>query len=295
MGTDVLPFLRRAVAFTALLALVNAAVWLLDERPRDRAYRRPAGEGPVLLLGDSRAAALGPGPGVRNWAAPGDAYTDMARKLSWALRHDPPAAVWLAADDHALGPYRERHDNAHRSLRLIPPAGRGAWRDGRLYHALPLLRPDLGQRLRWALAARLGWLPWSSPEADGWPAWEGLTAEDRARLCRERGATQYAVPDPSAVLAAVLDGIVADCRRAGVPLLGLRLPVAPEYRAWMDSAGAGYGAAARLRAAGVPLLDLDTAFAGDPACFRDPDHLSARGAAAFWALAGERAPRPTRP
>jgi hypothetical protein len=295
MRSDVPSFLRRAAAFAALLALINAIVWLLDERPRDRAYRRPAGEGPVLLLGDSHAAALGAGPGVRNWAAPQDAYPDMARKLAWALRHDPPAAVWLAADDHALGPYRERHDNAHRSLRLIPAAGWSAFRDGRLYHVLPLLRPDLGQRWRWALAARFGWLPWASPRAAGWPAWEGLTAEDRALLCRERGATQYAVPDTSAVLAAVLDGIVADCRRAGVPLLGLRLPVAPEYRAWKDSAGAGYGAAARLRAAGVPLLDGDTAFAGNPAYFRDPDHLSARGVAAFWALAGERAPRLTRP
>jgi hypothetical protein len=284
-------FLRQASRFAILLLLINALLYVGLIRPHVRAYQKLPFAGSILLA-DSHGMAIADlteAAGVANWSAAGDAYTDMERKLQYALRIAGVDRVFIAVDDHGLAPYREVFNNERWSIVFKtfgdqPRQGRLAYFYARwVEHYVVLLNPAYRDRIYLSLSARVQ-AAFHQRTGQGRKAWPQQTAAERQQAIEDRYWTQFSNNYTSAILQQSLLRMIQACRQNGVAAIGIRFPIHPAYRD--RYAGRAYGADSVWRAEGLPILDYTYLFDDQDSCFQDPDHLSDKGAellVAQWA------------
>jgi hypothetical protein len=283
-------FLLRLCAFALIPLVFSAGLSLILEPRYYRPYLKgvPAGT-KVLLLADSHGGALGTllaDDGVFNFSHAGDSYHDMLRKLRYAVRTTPSLSlVVITADDHTLSLYRERLNNADRSIHYTRPGDPDALVANRyddfkirvVKRGLPVLNAK-GRDVAVTLLNAWGGKAAAAPGDDtDWGHTPNRGEEARGRVER-----QYPGPEASASLRRALEDIVTTARARGVRVVGLRFPLSGDYLTHLGARG--FGADSVLRALNVEVLDHRGLYRDADSLFKDQDHLNRRGARAFASL-----------
>jgi hypothetical protein len=301
-----------ALTFLAVCAALNA--WfqrnLRPEWIQEQLFARAerAGRVETVFLGDSHLAyGLFFETPVRGWlpmAAPGDQFADMLAKTSWLLQEkEGLKTVVIQLDAHNLftgNPadasvvYLDRiPEAAYRSAFGLTP---GAMLHKQAENRIPLLHPENRR------AVKITFLRWLDRQITGHPAtataffdasgnlrwekglesWAGAGAQERERQAHEKVTVYHRMPQ--GVRKASLETfkrLVSEWKAAGVRVVGIRMPLSPEYRRLAAPYVTDEIAGLEQTAGIDEVLDFSTWADHDLSLFCDPNHLSVQGAKAF--------------
>jgi hypothetical protein len=232
--------------------------------------------------------------GIYNFSYASDSYNDMYRKIKFIAGKTSVKTVYISADEHMLSPYRETTNNKTGSLFyaswdefgnrydyikeryvkryavLFQPRIRDLTR-ARLYSgAMKIFRRIVSGDVTAGVTAAAGL------------SWAERSANERIQMAQSRAAEQFPSRAPSDKLEQTLAQIITFCRQNNIELIGIKFPLADEFRA--VTAGREYGVKKLFSANGITILDFETAFSGKPEYFQDQDHLNEQGAEEFVKL-----------
>lgn len=286
-------FIKDVILFLLGLLILNLGIFAViaplvgkDDYVEKTRAELPGAHG--IVLADSHGTRLDEAQlraaGIANLSTGSDSYADMLNKLRYALSQQRIDLVVVSADGHTLSKYREYTNNLEKSSLLV---GEGKFA-AVVHRYFPLVDPKGRDLFKASVIAKLGRLFERSRPADkagagpAEPSFAWKDKPNRKALAARRAETQFAFGEPSPALRKTLLTIVAECRAAGVRVVGLRFPLAGDY---LDEIkGKDYGAAQVLLDAGVPVLDHEELYRGRDELFEDQDHLNPAGGAAFTRL-----------
>jgi len=281
-------FIRDASIFLLGLLVLNLLVFLVvDPLGRDDGYLARVQDAPPgslgIVLADSHGTRLDDealrAAGIANLSAGSDSYGDMLSKLRYAAERHPLKLVVVTADGHCMSKYREFTNNGEKSGLLVGGSGLKA----ALRRYLPLVDPKRRDLFKGSLSAKAGrLLSREKKAAVVAPSLPWKDKPNRRELSLRRAGTQFTFSEPSEALKKTLLEIAAFCEARGIALVGIKYPLSGDYLE--ATGGKDYGAAAALRAAGVPVLDHEALYADQDELFEDQDHLNPEGGAAFTRL-----------
>ncbi|MGE4202764.1 MAG: hypothetical protein AB7J86_19080 [Vulcanimicrobiota bacterium] len=231
-----------------------------------------------IALGDSHFAALNlSGEGMLNLAQAGDSFAEMRAKLNYCLEQGfPLEAVLLQVDYHSFSGGRSIRNNLQQGVLYTNPDSYHKIYGGgpleylkatRFYPVVPLANPVNARLTRRYFINKL------DPEVI--PVWESAAPEVRREFAEARFRVNFSRPFDPAQKAQFL-GLVEDCRRANLRVVGATCPLSPYYRRLVEGSDELVLARQAIAESGLEVIDLMARY-DDPAAFNDPDHLLGRG------------------
>jgi len=245
----------------------------------------------AVILGDSHGAVLMQTDlpeSIFNMSFGSDNLMDMYLKLHFCIRHNPGLrAVLITADDHIFNAYRKSKNNASRSVFF---ADYSAYRN--VYHANPVQYVMLRHVLPWMPLFDLNNAQLLSQYArimirrrlnpDGYAnaiLWKNLNPAVRQDKARTRVMNQFE-GDFDNGLHDAFRKIVLLCRQHQLKLIGIRFPVTEEYAGAVPQICHDHVNAV-FNEAGIPIVDFQNVYIGQPDLFLDQDHLNREGSRKF--------------
>lgn len=277
----------RALLLAILFGLANALAYGPVRRlvilPVEARQQQLQGFKPRrIALGDSHFGALNlAGEGMLNLAQGGDSFAEMRAKLNYCLEQGfPLEAVLLQTDYHSFSGGRSIRNNSQQGILYTSPAsyqkiyGGGLFdylKATRLYPVVPLANPVNARLTRRYFINKL------DPEV--LPEWDRASLEVRRQSAEARFRVNFSRPFDPAQKAQFL-GLVEDCRRTHLRVLGVTCPLSPYYRRLVEATDEAPLARQAIAESGLEVINLMDRY-DDPEAFRDPDHLLSSGAAAL--------------
>lgn len=280
------PLLAKTAVWLALFIAAN----LVAREPVSRLVETPvrlqkqiiaASRAPIVILGDSHAIPLGDADGkLLNLARGGDSLAEMRAKLDYLLQQGYPIkTVVLSLPWHSLSAGRSVRNNRQQGelfttsesyAKIYGDASWKYWLRTQLFQRMPLLNPVNGRLARRYLAH------WLFPDPPNRP-WASLSPAQRQTDSYNRWQQNYGQAfDPRQL--AQLDGLIDDCKEAGVPLQLIRPPVTPNYQQLVEDSDEYHQGQEALKARGLSVKEWPTPAALEE--FENQDHLKRFGATA---------------
>jgi len=247
-----------------------------------------ASRGPLrdLILGDSHAGSIDRAQlaeSTFNFARGGDSPKEMYLKLLYALdTHPELKRVWIECDPSLFAEKKQVSDN-EMFARLIGRTGPAMdlYQTDRTQLFLVGLSPIFDakfysferEKLRRALH-RLG----SPPSEKQRPHWRERSEADRQRLAQRAGSGDFNTLRHGERFVGYHRRMLEAATRAGIEVIGLRLPAEPEYIAEAPADERARIGAALAESGFTRIVDY-TDLLSSPEAFEDPDHMSPDGAA----------------
>ena len=224
--------------------------------------------------------------GVYNFSAGSDSYFDMHRKLVYLINNTRVDTIYITADDHTLGQYRESNNNSDRSVIYSLPNQFDNYydyiKDRYIKYYFVLFQPKLRYIIRSYMGAKLKTVVQFDkygPSNNKQITWKLMSSSERVKLSRNRAHTQFPDDNRSVNLEQNLMDIINICKQNNIELIGVKLPLTTEYG--KVTANKSYGADSVLKLNGYKVLDFSKLYSGNSEYFTDADHLNETGGRYF--------------
>jgi len=293
------PFLKRLSLFGIGVLFLNALLWPVSEKILFAGYskgfevvtQRPFR---TLFLGDSHVEALGNAPESSqafNFGYASDSPPDMLAKLFYVLNRKVPVKLLvLPADDHFLNNYRIMVNNRERVVQFSTrSAYKKCYKQGSLafmwekyvLRHLPVFAVQRAQVVRRSLEKQLSEMLFKKMDKESETDWVQLSDSQRRSSAEARIDAHFS-SSQSTNLVALLISSIAIARSNDLAVVAIRYPLTEEYRTLAAKRFQGETVASLFKREGVQVYDFSAFLDGHPDCFKDADHLNARGADLLW-------------
>jgi hypothetical protein len=281
-------FIRNSLLFLVILLGINTIIYFVGKSLYFGNYSNVSLKYHSYLLADSHGLplkSLTEKYGVYNFSAGSDSYFDMHRKLVYLINNTRVDTIYITADDHTLGQYRESNNNSDRSVIYSLPNQFDNYYDyikeRYIKYYLPLFQPKLRYVIRSYMGSKLTSVARSvlSSSKNKQLTWMLLSSDEKIKLSRNRAHTQFPDDKNSVNLEQDLTEIIKLCKQNNIELIGVKLPLTTEYG--KITANKSYGADSVIKLNGYKVLDYSKSYAGNSEYFADPDHLNETGGRYF--------------
>ena len=285
-------FIRNSLLFLVILLGINTIIYFVGKSLYFGDYSNVSLKYHSYLLADSHGLPmknLTEKYGVYNFSAGSDSYFDMYRKVAYLIKNTTIDTLYITADDHTLGEYRENNNNSDRSVVYSEPDQFGSYydyiKDRYIKHYIALFQPKLRYIIRGYLVAKLK--STVQPRKPGLSAnnqygWKALSHEERIKRSQRRASTQFPDNNNSVGLESNLTAIINLCRQNNIELIGVKFPLTTEYV--KVTTGKSYCADRVLKSNGYRVLDFSKIYSDNSDYFADQDHLNETGGRFFGSL-----------
>jgi hypothetical protein len=218
----------------------------------------------------------------------GDSPREMFAKLRYVVQSNPTVdTLVISADPHMFGNGRQQSANrVFANVYFLKAMDRTGLKDGwiaALLTRIPLFNSDFIQYLRKSFSFKMSHRgPTSADDAvrasDTDSSWHTLTDEQRAAIARKTGVEDHHGVGEHPMSFYWYSRIFALAREHHLRIIGLRLPVHPQYRAQVAPERLAEIDAFMRKEGVTQITDLGDILS-NPLDFDDPDHVNQEGAA----------------
>ncbi len=284
-------FVKHSVLFLLILLSINTIIYLAGKSIYFGDYSKVSTTFRSYLLADSHGLPLKNWTekyGVHNFSAGSDSYFDMYRKVIYLIRNTHVDTIYISADDHTLGQYRESNNNSDRSVIYSVPDQFDSYydyiKDRYITYYFAIFQPKLRYILRSYLVSKIKTLILlgSGSSKNKETSWESLSKDQKIKASRTRAKTQFPDSLNSMHLEQDLKKIIEICRQNKIELIGIKFPLSSEYV--KETANKSYGADKVIKSNDYKVLDFSTVYSGKSEYFADQDHLNEVGGRNFGSL-----------
>lgn len=276
-------FLLRTLTFVFVLLVLNVVLLALIEKLYFKEYRRVDLGYHKYLLADSHGVPLRANLnqyGIYNFSSDGDSYADLYAKAQYLMSHSSIDTLYISVDNHMLSSYRERLDNATRSIIYKTPKDF----DNRYSYFIAKYikryvvyfnsgyRDIINTYLRSLIKNVSG-------QTSAKPSWAELSYTAQKDRARKRFKQQFTGTVTSTSLTATLQKIINLCHQHNVVIIGIRFPLTQVFLKAMGTHS--YGADAYFRKRNIMVYDFQKKYQHQNEYFFDEDHLNEEGGAVF--------------
>lgn len=221
--------------------------------------------------------------GVYNFAAGSESYEDIKKKVAYLIENSDVKRILISVDNHTLSKYRERSNNSDRGFYYEQPT---TWletaetKSKELKQHLSLLNPKFSPVVRSKLKEMV-----TGPSKR--TQWAKLSEKEQARVSKLRFSGQFPEEEQSEILKTTLEEIIALCKENNIELIGIKFPLAGDYRALIGDRD--FNADEIFEEHGLPVHDFMDLYLDNDDLFLDQDHLNDAGVKAFLKVLSEQA------
>jgi len=282
-------FIKHSLLFLLILLGINTIIYFAGRSLYFGDYSNVSTSFRSYLLADSHGLPLKnltEKYGVYNFSAGSDSYFDMYRKVVYLIKNTRVDTIYITADDHTLGEYRENNNNSDRSVVYSEPGQFDSYyhyvKDRYIKHYIALFQPKLRYIIRSYMVSKLKATVQSNKQ---WPSnnkqstWKAINNDERIKLSQRRSHTQFPDDKNSVNLEQDLTAIIKICKQNNIELIGVKFPLTAEYV--KVTANKSYGADRVLKLNGYKALDFSKLYSGNSEYFADQDHLNEVGGRYF--------------
>ena len=246
------------------------------------------------LLSDSHGMPLGnftENYGIYNFSASSDSYDDMYIKAKYLIKNSAVSRILVTVDDHTLSPYREKMNNADRSVIYTDVSDYDSYyeylAEKYIKRYIVYFNPKCRSIVRGFLKAQISSLI-SGVKSNGNDEeqpfreeenWTSLTTFEQEALAKKRSRDQFPNEKISKPLTKKLEDIIALCRENNIELIGLKFPLTNDYLDVIDDKS--FYADSIFRSNNIKIHDFKYLFSGNDSVFSNQDHLNKDGGRKF--------------
>jgi hypothetical protein len=279
-------FLINTILFLIILIAINIGLYILANKIYYSSYKQYQLNYNSYLLGDSHGIPLGQSLkdyGIYNFSAESDSYIDMKRKLNFLIKNTSVDTIFITIDDHTLSPYREKLNNADRSVFFATMDDYDnifTYVKEKALSKMPFFQPKTSSILKAYFYAQVkSFIRKSTVKKREPNEWALLKSVKRKELAQNRYLKQFPTKESSNLLKATLLDIVAKCKKHKITLIGIQFPLSKEY---INALGnTSYGAVSLFKSLEIKTIDFTKLFENQTSYFKDQDHLNKDGSKAF--------------
>ena len=282
-------FIKHSLLFLLILLGINTIIYFAGRSLYFGDYSNVSTSFRSYLLADSHGLPLKnltEKYGVYNFSAGSDSYFDMYRKVVYLIKNTAVDTIYITADDHTLGEYRENNNNSDRSVIFSVPDQFDSYydyvKDRYIKYYIALFQPKLRYIIRSYLVSKLKAALQSGKQRSSnnkQSTWQAMDSNERMKFSQRRALTQFPDDKNSVNLEKNLTAIIKLCRQNNIVLIGVKFPLTSEYV--KVTANKSYWADRVLTLSGYQVLDFSKFYSDNSDYFVDQDHLNETGGRNF--------------
>lgn len=217
---------------------------------------------------------------VYNFSASSDSYFDMKRKINYLIDNNYKIdKIYLTVDDHTLSSYREKYNNADKSIVYTSKIDYNYLKEKYLKYYFPIFQVKVNPLLKIYLENKTEKVLKIQDEKSNDVIWNNLPNKEKLLRAEERVSGQFPSMVPSEKLKNTLQEIITLCKAHHIELIGLKFPVTGSYLKALNEKK--YNADDIFISKGLKVLDYQSLYAEKDEVFSDQDHLNFKGGKEF--------------
>ncbi len=272
-------YLLNLLAFCLLLFLVNEYFKHVINEKYIKDYNSVDLSFENYMLSDSHGLPLKKSPekfGFYNFAAGGESYMDMLRKLKYLIRNAKVKKIVLSVDDHTLSPYYESTNNLGRSIYYSDASDYISnyeyFKNKVIKTNVVLFNTTYSVFLRWYFRNKV------SKFSSG-TQWSEMDTVKKKESSDTRFRKHFPKKNKSKQLSVALDKIISICKNRNIELIGVKFPLYGPYRDMVKSNS--YRADSVFVFHNLAVYDFRDVYEDDDSKFENQDHLTRKAGDAF--------------
>lgn len=277
-------FLIKIIYYLVGFAILNVVVFVIVSRYYYEPYENVPipSDSEILILADSHGLPLEQKLAeykVYNFSSASDSYYDMFRKLKYAFKHMELKKVIISADDHTLSLYRDKYNNANRSIKfvdfndadLILKNNYELFKEKYLQRIIPLFNPKTTVIVKNYFKSIF---THKKKRQTNWKL-----NKNKRTVARKRAELQFDGLESSKKMIVCVKSIVELCKDRDIEIVAIKFPLSRDYL--IETEDKNYGADDLFRSLGIEIYDFKEIFIGYDEYFANQDHLNNKGGELF--------------
>lgn len=236
-----------------------------------------------FFLADSHGMSLEKYPekyGVYNFSENSDSYFDMKRKIAYLIEnHYKLKTIYITVDDHTLSPYRDKINNADKSIVYTSEVNTNYLKEKYLKYYFPIFQVKVNPLFRIYLEGKVDRFFQGNDQRITDVIWSKLLKVEQVKRAEDRVAGQFPSKYRSTKLSETLVEIIELCQKNNIELVGIKFPLSQSYLEKLENRN--YGADRLFISKGLKVLDYKPLFVNKDDYFGDQDHLGPKGGEEF--------------